>query len=148
VGVGEKVDAAGSSVQRPGELPAVAKLPSAQRILHATAGLSASCVLGEEASGAGVDFCLGVQVGSSVKGVVEAQGVYSLGFDANNEHVGHIGNFQHDDFVSLSQTLRSESDFDITGGGLGPNVTSSFGLVDDGSLNKVGTSSRLKRRSF
>ncbi|KAK1681753.1 hypothetical protein QYE76_042601 [Lolium multiflorum] len=100
VGVGEK-EGARSSVQRQGELPAVTKLPSAQRILHAPAGLSASCVSGGEAGGAGVDFCPTVQVGSSVKGVVEAQG-----------------------------------------GGLGPNVNSSFGLVDDGSLNKDVTSSR------
>jgi hypothetical protein len=132
VGVGEKDDAAESSVQRKGELPAVAELSNAQKILQAPAGLTATCAPDEGAGGARFGICPDVQDGSFVKGVVEAQGVSSLVFDANNEHVGHMGNFQHDDFGSLSQTMQSESDFDITGVGLVPNGTSSFGLVDDG----------------
>jgi hypothetical protein len=130
--VGDGEVGARSSAQRPRELSAVTKLHTAQKILHTPAGLSLPCAPGDEDSGAGVDLCPNVQVGSSVKGFVETQGVFSFGFDANNEHVGHMGNFQHDDFGSLSQTMQSESDFDITGVGLVPNGTSSFGLVDDG----------------
>jgi hypothetical protein len=103
--VGDGEVGARSSAQRPRELSAVTKLHTAQKILHTPAGLSFPCAPGDEDSGAGVDLCPNVQVGSSVKGFVETQGVFSFGFDANNEHVGNIGHFQHDDVVSLSQTL-------------------------------------------